>query len=63
MEIIKIAAQRRMKIKMPLSFHFYLENNHSKANHKYQTLMGIAPVIQEDKAEEVTFANVVLLQT
>ena len=63
MDILKIAAQRQMKVREPLSFHFYLHNERSKAAYRYMTQMGVAPVLENEKAEAETFAGIVLLQT
>ena len=37
MDILKIAAQRQMKVREPLSFHFYLHNERSRAAYRYRT--------------------------
>ena len=63
MNILKIAAQSQVKVKMPLSFHFYLHNETSKAAYKYKTQLSMVPMLENEQNEAETFAGIVLMQT
>ena len=56
MNILKSAAQSQAQVLMPLSCHFYLHNERSKAAYRYKTQMSMAPML-EDEGDEARVAE------
>ena len=63
MNILKSAAQSQAQVLMPLSCHFYLHNERSKAAYRYKTQMSMSPMLEDEGDEAETFAGMVLMQT